>query len=48
MKFSATIQLDGKSATGIPVPAEVVEGLGRGKRPPVRVTIGNRRGPDPR
>lgn len=39
MKFQATIQLNGKTATGIPVPAQVVEGLGSGRRPPVRVTI---------
>lgn len=40
MRFRATIQLEGKTATGIPVPADVVEQLGKGKRPPVRVTIG--------
>lgn len=40
MRFRATIQLEGKTATGIPVPADVVEALGRGKRPPVVVTIG--------
>ena len=39
MIFSATIQLDGKTATGIRVPEEVVEGIGGGRRPPVRVTI---------
>ena len=39
MRFRATIQLGGKTATGIRVPVEVVESLGRGKRPPVRVTI---------
>ena len=39
MRFRATLQLEGKTATGLRVPAEVVEGLGRGKRPPVRVTI---------
>ena len=39
MKFRATILLGGKTATGIQVPAEVVEGLGRSKRPAVRVTI---------
>jgi len=39
MKFRATIQLEGKTATGIPVPADVVVGFGRGKRPPVLVTI---------
>jgi len=40
MKFRAVIQLGGKTATGIEVPAEVVADLGPGKRPPVRVTIG--------
>jgi hypothetical protein len=40
MRFRTTIQLEGKSATGFPVPAEVVVALGRGKRPPVTVTIG--------
>ena len=39
MRFRATLQLGGKTATGIEVPAEVVESLGAGKRPPVRVTI---------
>ena len=39
MKFAATIELSGKTATGIAVPPEVVEALGSGKRPPVRVTI---------
>jgi len=40
MRFHATVQLNGKTATGIEVPAEVVAGLGQGQRPPVRVTIG--------
>ena len=39
MRFRATLQLGGKTATGIDVPAEVVESLGAGKRPPVSVTI---------
>ena len=39
MKFRATIQLGGKTATGIRVPEAIVEVLGAGKRPPVRVTI---------
>jgi bifunctional DNA-binding transcriptional regulator/antitoxin component of YhaV-PrlF toxin-antitoxin module len=39
MRFRATIQLDGKTATGIRVPEEVVEGLGGGKHPPVLATI---------
>lgn len=42
MRFRATIQLEGKTATGIRVPPEVVADLGHGKRPPVRVTIGGR------
>lgn len=40
MRFRATIRLEGKTATGIPVPAEIVHRLGKGKRPPVRVTVG--------
>ena len=40
MLFKARIELGGKTATGIPVPEEVVLGLGRGKRAPVVVTIG--------
>jgi hypothetical protein len=39
VKFQATIQLAGKTATGIPVPPDVVTDLGGGKRPPVQVTI---------
>lgn len=39
MKFRAPLELGGKTATGIRVPPEVVEALGAGKRPPVRVTI---------
>lgn len=39
MRFRATIELGGKTATGIQVPAEVVERLGAGKRPHVAVTI---------
>jgi hypothetical protein len=39
MKFRATLELHGKTATGFEVPATVVERLGSGKRPPVRVTI---------
>jgi hypothetical protein len=38
-KFKATLELGGKTATGMCVPPEVVEELGAGKRPPVRVTI---------
>ena len=39
MRFQSIVQLGGKTATGIPVPQEVVSGLGPSKRPPVRVTI---------
>ena len=39
MRFRATVELGGKTATGIRVPAEVVEGLGSGRKPPVSVTI---------
>src|SRR3954466_12731762 len=39
MRFRTTILQSGKTATGIRVPDEIVEALGKGKRPPVRVTI---------
>lgn len=39
MRFSTVIELGGKTATGMRVPAAVVEALGSGKRPPVRVTL---------
>lgn len=39
MRVRTVIELNGKTATGMRVPAEVVEGLGSSKRPPVRVTI---------
>jgi len=38
MKFRATIELTGKTATGIEVPAAVVAKLGTSKKPAVRVT----------
>lgn len=40
INFRATVDLNGKTATGIEIPAEVVEELGAGKKPPVRITIG--------
>lgn len=40
MRFRATVELGGKTATGIEVPPEVVERLGAGKQPKVRATIG--------
>jgi hypothetical protein len=39
MRFQTTILQSDKTATGIRVPPEVVEALGAGKRPKVRVTI---------
>ena len=39
MRFHAKLQPSGKTATGIQVPAGVVESLGSSKRPAVRVTI---------
>ena len=39
MRFHTTIEQNGKTATGIRVPDEVVEALGSGKRPAVTVTI---------
>jgi hypothetical protein len=39
MRFRTTVELGGKTATGIQVPPEVVEALGGGKRPAVNVTI---------
>jgi hypothetical protein len=39
MRFRTTLQMAGKTAMGFEVPPEVVESLGAGKRPPVRVTI---------
>jgi len=40
MKFTTTIAGTGKNTTGIPVPDEVVEALGSGRRPKVKVTVG--------
>jgi Bacteriocin-protection, YdeI or OmpD-Associated/Domain of unknown function (DUF1905) len=40
VKFRSTLLLGGKTATGIEVPAEVVDSLGSSKRPAVVVTIG--------
>ncbi len=39
MRFRATVELGGKTATGFEVPPDVVEALGAGKRPPVTVTL---------
>ena len=40
MRFRTTVELGGKTATGLEVPAEVVDALGAGRKPPVTVTIG--------
>jgi hypothetical protein len=40
MKIHVLIQGAGKTAAGIEIPADVVEALGAGKKPPVRITIG--------
>ncbi|HZC34786.1 MAG TPA: YdeI/OmpD-associated family protein [Chthoniobacterales bacterium] len=39
IKFHTKIFSAGKTATGIQIPDEVIQGLGAGKRPPIRVTI---------
>ncbi|MDQ4039768.1 MAG: YdeI/OmpD-associated family protein [Actinomycetota bacterium] len=39
MRFRATVELGGKTATGVAVPPEIVASLGSSKRPPVRATI---------
>jgi hypothetical protein len=41
MRFESAVVLNGKTATGIPVPPEVVEVLGGGKRIKVVATIGD-------
>lgn len=41
MRFESVVVLNGKTATGIPVPTEVVEALGGGKRIKVVATIGD-------
>lgn len=39
MHFHATLELHGRTATGVEVPADIVEKLGQGRRPAVKVTI---------
>ena len=39
MRFRTTLELHGKTATGIEVPDDVVAALDAGKRPAVRVTV---------
>ncbi len=40
MEFRTTVEMGGKTATGLRVPDDVVHALGAGKRPPVQVTVG--------
>jgi len=39
MKFHTAIRQSDKTATGIEIPGEVIEALGAGKKPPVKVTV---------
>jgi bacteriocin resistance YdeI/OmpD-like protein/uncharacterized protein DUF1905 len=39
MRFRATLLSNGKTATGIRIPPEVIAALGPSRKPPVRVTI---------
>ncbi len=39
MRFRATLEVNGRTATGVEVPEEVVTALGAGRRPPVSVTV---------
>nr|WP_109509612.1 DUF1905 domain-containing protein [Nocardioides speluncae] len=39
MRFDAELRLNGKTATGIPVPERVIEGLAGGRRPRVTVSL---------
>lgn len=39
MRFRTTLLQSGATATGFEVPAEIVASLGKGKRPPVVVTV---------
>ena len=41
MKFHSTVELGGKTATGIQVPEDVVQALGGGLRPAVTVAVGS-------
>jgi len=40
MRFRAIVELNGKTATGMQVPDDVVAALGPGRRPAVRVSLG--------
>lgn len=38
-KFETTILTAGKTATGISIPVEIIEKLGAGKKPPIKITL---------
>ena len=40
VRFQTTVELGGKTATGLQVPDDVVATLGPGRRPAVRITVG--------
>ena len=40
-QFEAVLKLEGKTATGIEVPLDVVQGLGSSKKPAVKVGLGS-------
>ncbi|MGH3549914.1 MAG: YdeI/OmpD-associated family protein [Pseudonocardiaceae bacterium] len=40
MRFRTTVELGGKTATGLPIPDDVIGALGSGKRPAVSISIG--------
>lgn len=40
MRFYTLVELGGKTATGLEVPAGIVAALGKGRRPAVRISIG--------
>ena len=41
LKFKTKLLTAGKTATGIQIPPAIIEKLGAGKKPPVKVTINN-------
>jgi hypothetical protein len=40
MRFRTTVELGGKTATGLEIPEDVLAAIGSGKRPAVRITVG--------
>ena len=40
VRFQTTVELGGKTATGMQIPDDVVATLGPGRRPAVRITVG--------